>query len=306
MARNFNQDPELILSLDNQYLSPTEREHIKKHTIDTKDGVCYGVNLKGKLGTICAGFKKAAEGYHFHLSGYPFYRITYTISGHAKINDGKEEYSLKAGSVYYFPPNASGVIINDSDSVWDHIYIHFTGYKAKEYFKKIASLSKRVMYVSKPGEIQNLFENIVNNCVDQSEYSQTFCDSYLKILLLKLAAQEFTNHNYQSPSRLSYIRCYNYIKENFSDISSLQDIAESCHINKVYLCRVFKNYAKVSPMTYVTNLKMNKAALLLMNTDYSIKQISFMLNYRNQYYFSRTFKKAYGISPSYYRESHYT
>ena len=51
-------------------------------------------------------------------------------------------------------------------------------------------------------------------------------------------------------------------------------------------------------------LKMNKAALLLMQTDYSIKKISLMLNFDNQYYFSRAFKHIYGVSPQNYREKH--
>ena len=107
-----------------------------------------------------------------------------------------------------------------------------------------------------------------------------------------------------SVSYQGYIKCHNYINDNFSNILSLQDIADECYMDKVYICRLFKKYTKTSPMAYVTSLKMNKAALLLIHTDKSIKQISRMLNFENQYYFSRTFKKTYGISPKFYRDSH--
>lgn len=301
-----NNDPEFLLSLDRGYLTPAERQDIAKYTLETRGGICYNANLQGKLSTICAGIKKAAPGYRFHLSDYPFHRITYTVSGQAQLHDGKEHHTINSGSVYYFAPRASGIVVNKGEGPWTHIYIHFTGSEAPALFHKITALSKRVLNIPNPMEIQGLFEGIARNCIEQGEHSQTICDCFLRILLLKLATQAATGHAYQNASRISYIRCYNYIQEHFSDIQSIQDIADACFINKVYLCRIFKRYTSETPMAYVTKLKMNKAALLLMNTNHSIKQISMMLGFENQYYFSRAFKKAYGLSPLFYRQKYCT
>ncbi|HBG26054.1 MAG: hypothetical protein A2Y10_03110 [Planctomycetes bacterium GWF2_41_51] len=297
-------DSEALQAINKDFLSPEERKEVELHDIDKKEGIFPGADLQGKLSTIYAGFKKVSKGYSFSFSNYPFYRIVYTLSGQAKIKDNKQEYIADAGSVYHFSPKETGVILNDSDTPWTHIYIHFTGRDAAGIFKKISTLTERVLHISNPGEIQWLFENILDNCLEKQENSQEICDSLLRALLLKISSHIFLSRRHTNPSLMSYIQCCNYINENFSDLVSLEDVAKKCHISRVYLCRLFNKHAKSSPMSYVMKLKMNKAALLLMQTDYSIKQISLMLNFESQYYFSRIFKKTYGMPPKLYRDRH--
>ena len=55
-------------------------------------------------------------------------------------------------------------------------------------------------------------------------------------------------------------------------------------------------------MSYVTKLKMDKSILLLKNTDTHIKEIATQLGYCNEFYFSKTFKKVVGFTPTEYRK----
>ena len=138
---------------------------------------------------------------------------------------------------------------------------------------------------------------------DKSSGVMMVCRSYLYVLLLKLLTVTGKHGERLKSYRTAYVHCYNYIKENFCNIVSLEEIANKCCVSKVYLCRLFKQYAGISPMAYVNKLKMNKAAFLLIQSNSSIKQISLMLHYNNPYYFSEMFKKEYGISPKYFREN---
>ncbi len=304
MIEEVTTDPELPLGLNFRYNTEEERKIIAEHTLDNKAGICFNVDLQGKLGTVCAGITTGGEGYKFRLRGYPFHRMTFTISGQAKIYDNKEYHIADAGSIYYLPPKKVCEVANNLNKPWKHAYIHFIGSDIDTLFNKVANNTKNVWNVSNPGEIQSLFENIANNCLEQSEDSQVICDSYLRILLLKLNSMISDSREHSNASRLNYLECYNYINNNFSQIVSINDISEKCCISSIYLCRLFKKYALTSPMAYVTKLKMNKAALLLIQTDYSVKKISLLLNFDNQYYFSRAFKRIYGISPQNYREKH--
>ena len=301
----MKKDTESILNeLTDTYLSSSEKKQLASHTLNHKKYVCYSANLHAPFATLLVGNKKVSKGYNFSLSDYPFHRIVYTISGQAVIKNGKKRYIADSGSIYYFAPGETGKVVNTDELPWRHIYIHFTGSKASKLIDTIKILPKRIFHVSNPDKIQNIFENIVTSCEEQYENSQKISDCYLKILLLYLSNQALNKHMHTSVSYQGYIKCHNYINDNFSNILSLQDIADECYMDKVYICRLFKKYTKTSPMAYVTSLKMNKAALLLIHTDKSIKQISRMLNFENQYYFSRTFKKTYGISPKFYRDSH--
>jgi AraC-like DNA-binding protein len=302
--QNSKSDSELMLALNRKYNTEEEIKRNLDLVISTQTGICYGVDLHGKLGTVCAGISNVTSGYRFNLYNYPFHRLTYIVHGQAKVSNNRHQYIADPGCVYYFSPKHSGKVENNLDRPLKFIYIHFTGTSIKKLFKNAGDTTKNVWAIANPAKMQSLFENIAESCFERSENSQEICDSYLKIMLIRLNTMILDDREHPNPSRLKYLECHNYINNNFSSIVSIDDIADKCCINSVYLCRLFKKYADTSPMAYVTKLKMNKAALLLIQTEYSIKQISFMLSYENQYYFSSVFKKVYGISPKFYRESH--
>ena len=54
---------------------------------------------------------------------------------------------------------------------------------------------------------------------------------------------------------------------------------------------------------YLTNLRMDKAKELLLTTESSMKEICSMVGYADPNYFSRTFKKNIGVTPTEYKEN---
>ncbi len=68
-----------------------------------------------------------------------------------------------------------------------------------------------------------------------------------------------------------------------------------------WFIRSFRHYMGMTPMQYITSIRINKARELLKNTDYSIQEISALSGYENPLYFSRIFHKQTGYSPSRYR-----
>ncbi len=302
MPKMFRKYTESSIPIDHGYLSPADERAIDDYTMDIKGGYFYGVNLNGEIGTIAAGTRKVSPGYHFTLSKYPFYRLVYTISGKVTIKMEKKQFTANTGSIYYFIPRQTCTVINNSPEPWTHIYIHFTGSEVAALFKKILTISDHIVQIQKPIEIQTMLEQIVNQCISQNEDSQIISDNLMRTIMLMLPSSVLLHPKHLSTARNTYLECYNFIKNNFAEIKTIEDIAENCCIDKAYLCRLFKRYADTSPMAYVTKLKMNKAALLLIQTNYSIKQISTILNFENQYYFSHVFKKIYTVSPKHFRE----
>ena len=93
-----------------------------------------------------------------------------------------------------------------------------------------------------------------------------------------------------------------YIKKHYSDQDlSLNQIADQIQITPTYLSSLFKKYRQQNISTYITNIRIEKACVLLKTTSSSLKEISAMVGYSNQYYFSSCFKKIVGVNPSAYR-----
>ena len=58
-----------------------------------------------------------------------------------------------------------------------------------------------------------------------------------------------------------------------------------------------------TPLEYLTELRMERARQLIISSSMRIKDIAEWCGYTDSYYFSRCFKKYYGVSPEMFRSS---
>ena len=93
-----------------------------------------------------------------------------------------------------------------------------------------------------------------------------------------------------------------YIKENFSKEISLDDVSRFVCISPYYFSKLFKDEKGVNFIEYLTKIRISKAKELIEDGGYSMKEICSMCGYQDPNYFSRTFKKNVGISPSEYKD----
>lgn len=93
-----------------------------------------------------------------------------------------------------------------------------------------------------------------------------------------------------------------YIERNLARGISLDDAAEHCHISSAYLSRLFKKNTGINFVAYVTERRMSLAKELLTQSDFSVTAIALELSYNDVQYFYKTFKKAFGLSPTEFRK----
>ncbi len=94
-----------------------------------------------------------------------------------------------------------------------------------------------------------------------------------------------------------------YIDEHYAEELSLQDIAERCSLSREYISRRFKQEMGENISEYIERIRMDRAKVLLRNPQLRIAQISEMVGYQDDKYFSKVFKKAAGVSPNQYRKN---
>jgi AraC family transcriptional regulator len=83
---------------------------------------------------------------------------------------------------------------------------------------------------------------------------------------------------------------------------SLADIAAVAGVHPVYLTRAFRRHFGCTPGDYLRRCRLLKAAALLVDDRDDLVDIAGMCGYFDQAHFSRTFKTAFDLSPSQYRE----
>ena len=96
-------------------------------------------------------------------------------------------------------------------------------------------------------------------------------------------------------------RIRNDILHNFTNCDyRLEDTLRSLPLNYDYIRKTFKKETGVTPHEYLTKMRMKKAEMLLsaMQGEYFINEIAQMCGYSEPLYFTRVFKKTYGLSPT--------
>ncbi len=97
-------------------------------------------------------------------------------------------------------------------------------------------------------------------------------------------------------------RILHYIHDHIKEPITLADIAEAFYLSESYIARIFKKAMNVTIGTYITKQKINLACAHLINTDLTISEIAEQVGFATPYYFSTTFSKWTGMTPSAYRK----
>jgi two-component system, response regulator YesN len=96
----------------------------------------------------------------------------------------------------------------------------------------------------------------------------------------------------------------NYLKANYAKQITINDIADMVKVDPCHLSKTFKSIKGISPMDYLTNLRIEKSKeLITQDSNLMLKDIAGIVGYTNQYYFSRIFKLVTGVSPTEYKNS---
>lgn len=94
-----------------------------------------------------------------------------------------------------------------------------------------------------------------------------------------------------------------FINNHYMDANlSVKEIGEHVNLSLSYVCTFFKNCTGVTLNQYITEFRLEKAKQLLANPRYRITDISTTVGYSDGNYFSKSFRKYTGLSPSEFRE----
>ncbi len=97
-------------------------------------------------------------------------------------------------------------------------------------------------------------------------------------------------------------RVINYIKNNYSELFSLNQLADMAILTPNYFIRKFKARTGYSPIQYANHIKIEMARFLIANTNTPVMEIMEKVGFLDAAYFCKIFKKHYQYSPRKYRE----
>ena len=270
-------------------------------------GEYYFLNLrpeKGAAGTVvCGGQERCDPHYRIVRNSFKFHSIEYVAAGQGELGVNGERFPLRPGAIFYYSPTTSHEIATDPAQPLDKYFVDFCGPRFTRLLKRHPLASHEPCYLGSAPRIREIFADLQQSGRNTGPHTQGICGCLLELLILQVAENALSQDDAESPAQHTFQRCRQLIESRFLALHTLNDLAEACHINAPYLCRLFKRYGTESPYQMLIRLKMRYATDLLNGSPALIKQVAKATGFADPYHFSRVFKKVYGVSPRTFLQS---
>ena len=125
------------------------------------------------------------------------------------------------------------------------------------------------------------------------------CEAFAMILYgHRQELTKFVPANLQELERLE--KMLNYLNIHFTEVISLQDLADQVHLSREVCCRLFKKMTGKTIIGYLEEYRVNKSFSLVQSGQYSMTQITEMVGFSNPSRFASAFRKRFGCNPGEY------
>ena len=125
--------------------------------------------------------------------------------------------------------------------------------------------------------------------------------TYLHELIIFLSRSSDSRGNNISVTRLADL--FSALEASFQEDWPLERMAKYTGMSVNTLLRTFQAAARQTPLKYLTSIRLNASANLLVNTDLSISEIAFSCGFHDSNYFGMVFQKAFKMTPSKFRHT---
>ena len=262
-----------------------------------------------------------AKDYAFYGERHDFWEMVYIDRGEAGIVADTSGYTLSQGyAVFHKPGEYHNIWANKKFA--NSVIITFTSQsESMNFFKnKILYFDEESKYLLSKilGEAKNYFEeplNIVELKKMTKQKNAPFGGEqmirrYLEELLIHLIR---AGHNALPPKSDSIAAeegqqkivdsVISFLKDNIENQITLDNVVENIAFSKTYLKSLFRKKTGSTIMKYLTRLRMDKARQLLSDGNFTVSEISGLCGFSTVHYFSNTFKKETGMTPTEYAKT---
>lgn len=262
---------------------------------------------ESELTVLFAGESQTKPEHRLGPKVYDYYLIHYVISGKGVFSSQGEEYGLGAGDSFVIEPEQLISYVSNETDPWHYCWIAFTGTQAAALVS-LAGVNPLhpIIHTKRNRHIPVLFRHIQQALRSKKANAQLKSIGYLHLLLGEycetLSASILAGVVTEAESDRIVQQAIHYLSTQYAEPITIELMAESLGYNRAYLSRMFKRHTKVTPVTFLLKLRVDKARLLLRERlELTIEQIASSVGFYDPLYFSKQFRRWYGVSPSEYR-----
>lgn len=257
------------------------------------------------LNVIWVGKFLYKKGWEITSHTHKFFHLLFVAGGKGRITIEGIEYEMNANDLFLCPPGYEHSFISDKTFPLKTIEVKFNIYQDALY-NDIKDVHGKIA-VNLP-DIKFFFEDLTTQARERKQLYKEIISANIFTILMKILGSiggnnenevhigniNITNYSYKD---VDFHIIFDYIYKNLNSPLNLKELASLVHVDPTHLCHIFKEKYYISPIQYVSNLKLKMAKELLANSELSITEIAENLGFQTVHYFSRYFKKKEKVSP---------
>lgn len=225
------------------------------------------------------------------------YHLLYVKSGEMIcLFDGKYE-KIQAGGYVLYPPKVPQEYEQNGGVCY---WVHFSGTAAAE---AIADAGLRSSPISS-GNMENdaiisTFDRMIYRYATAESNGGIALSAELLLLLAEIKRCAVDKSGVSFDDRLCSV--ISYMHKHYSEDVELDFYARMAYISTGRFIHLFKEIMGVSPYSYILKIRMERAAEFLALSDSSVAEVAAKVGFKDPLYFSKAFKKSFGMSPVKFR-----
>lgn len=212
--------------------------------------------------------------------------LVLVLDGNACYRINKQEYQVTAGDLVYVRPGDTRAATTTGMTC---AAIDFVVHKGRFELPVVSQF----MWTQ---ELDRLLREFQYEWLEKEAGYQLKCGAlFLLVLHTLLYGREITGTN------IHVEKIKRYIVEHLAEPVSLKSLAALVGLNPVYCGALFRKTQGMTIAKYINRMRVGRAVTLLEEGAHRISDIAYMCGFNDVYYFSATFKRLMGVSPSKYR-----
>lgn len=244
---------------------------------------------------------------------HDFYQIVLFTNGGGKHAIDFRHYDIEPWQVYYMSPGqihtwdfdatTDGYIVNFHEAFFASVYQNPHFLREFPLFNTLSVPSVNTFHAGEGLEIAGLFAQMLAEFESNQDYKTDLLRSLLTAMLIKLSRllpntfkEGASRHNIQLMRQFESL-----IEQHFHEKRLPKSYAEMLFISPNHLNALTQSLAGMSAGDLIRERVLLEAKRLLVNSDLLIGQIADRLNFEDNAYFTRFFKKSTGVTPEMFR-----
>lgn len=229
------------------------------------------------------------------------YQMIYVHHGtmHYFDKDGTEHIAPEGSFLLYKPLEYQRYILylNDKSEIY---WCHFSGTFAETLLKNYDIYDKKLITISSKTKYRRLYTALRTTLENKPKHFVELCSLYLQELIVTIGS-DMESNPMQNSIPIALKNVIEYIHEHYFENITIAILVKIAASNKITLTRQFEKYLQCSPKKYLNKFRIEKSKVLLLQTDYKIKEIASAVGYQDPLYFSTVFHEETGLSPREFR-----